>query len=148
MKIITKHSLSDSGEIFDLFYNYFKGFNPAQSLIRSLCKSNRLFSIKNKSGKVIAAMMVSGFGEEDIDIEYLAVSKRYQRHGYGSALISYLKDKKQYSISVGSYNYLGAISFYKKLGFKKCGSGTDMAYCGDCYKYLKWTDLKLVPENT
>jgi ribosomal protein S18 acetylase RimI-like enzyme len=95
--------------------------NPEKDIARKLSVSPDLFLVGEISGEIIASVMAGYEGHRGW-INYLAVSPRFQRSGYGRQIMVEaevrLKEKgcPKINLQVRTKNK-AVISFYKSLGY-------------------------------
>lgn len=78
-----------------------------------------------KNREIIAVFCLFEVDKNTVELKNIAVIEKYQNHGIGSKIVSFIKEicKEKYSkIIVGTADYgISQINFYKKNGFKEYG---------------------------
>jgi ribosomal-protein-alanine N-acetyltransferase len=97
-------------------------WNPAK-ILKSIQSEDSLVLVGRKQKDVVAAAIIQ-FGEQDANLNLLAVAKKYQRRGIGSRLLrfmensAYLYGKAALCLEVRA-NCEVALEFYAALGYQK-----------------------------
>nr|WP_080693316.1 GNAT family N-acetyltransferase [Ruminococcus flavefaciens] len=94
-----------------------------EEMIMKYLDRGRLFVMKSDD-TVCAVCIVTDEGDFTLELKNIAVSEKFQRQGFGRALISYVENKfagafKRLILGTGDSPL--TVPFYEKCGFRKCG---------------------------
>lgn len=124
IEFATDSDVAEIGELSRRYVEYDLGWRYTPARLRSLIANSTKNVVVARRGERLAGFGIMTYGEENANLDLLAVKVRYRRRGIGQQIVQWLVKVAKTAGMTGVFVQVrkpnqGAIEFYEKIGFQQ-----------------------------